>query len=77
MGSMFNRIKIMDYSVCSSYTQVMYVLPFGLEIDMWSLGCILGELYIGMPIFMGEDKKQMLSKVRGMGIVATLFVLFI
>jgi len=27
-------------------------------IDMWSLGCILYELYAGFPLFVGEDEKE-------------------
>ena len=27
-------------------------------VDMWSLGCILYELYVGFPIFAGEDEKE-------------------
>lgn len=27
-------------------------------IDMWSLGCILYEMYVGMPLFSGEDEKE-------------------
>jgi len=27
-------------------------------IDMWSLGCILYELFVGFPIFAGEDEKE-------------------
>jgi hypothetical protein len=28
---------------------------------MWSLGCILIELYIGVPIFPGESESEQLS----------------
>jgi len=30
-------------------------------IDMWSLGCILAELYTGYPIFPGENEQEQLS----------------
>ena len=30
-------------------------------IDMWSLGCILYELYVGFPLFAGEDEKEQMS----------------
>ena len=33
----------------------------GLAIDMWSLGCILSELFTGMPLFPGEDETDQLS----------------
>ena len=32
-----------------------------MAIDMWSLGCILAELYTGFPIFPGENEQEQLS----------------
>lgn len=32
-----------------------------MAIDMWSLGCILAELYTGMPIFPGENEASQLA----------------
>lgn len=43
--------------------QVMFGLPFGTEIDMYSLGCILAELYIGQPLLLGANKKEILTNV--------------
>ena len=37
-------------------------------IDMWSLGCILFEMHIGVPLFAGEDEKeqmQLIMSVKG------------
>lgn len=36
--------------------EIILGLNYGLEIDMWSFGCILAELYSGIPIFPGEDE---------------------
>ena len=41
----------------------MFGLPFGTEIDMWSLGCILAELYTGEPLFYGTNKEEILTEV--------------
>ena len=38
----------------------MLGIPFTTSIDMWSLGCILIELYIGIPIFPGESESEQL-----------------
>lgn len=32
-----------------------------MAIDMWSLGCILAELYTGYPLFPGENEQEQLS----------------
>lgn len=36
-------------------------LPYGTPIDMWSLGCILAELYTGYPLFPGENEVEQLA----------------
>lgn len=33
--------------------EVIMGLPYGCEIDMWSFGCILAELFMGYPLFPG------------------------
>jgi dual specificity tyrosine-phosphorylation-regulated kinase 2/3/4 len=32
-------------------------------IDMWSLGCILFEMHIGVPLFAGEDEKEQMQLI--------------
>ena len=39
-------------------------VPFSMEIDMWSLGCLLLELYIGRVAFTGHDKMDVMNRVR-------------
>ena len=34
---------------------------YGLPIDMWSFGCILVELYNGLPIFPGENEHEQIA----------------
>lgn len=31
-------------------------MNYHMAIDMWSLGCIMAELYTGYPIFPGENE---------------------
>jgi serine/threonine protein kinase len=35
----------------TSPLQVLYGLPFGTAVDVWSLGCVLVELYTGNALF--------------------------
>ncbi|XP_075212246.1 dual-specificity tyrosine phosphorylation-regulated kinase 2 isoform X3 [Lycorma delicatula] len=43
--------------------EVILGLPYGTSIDMWSLGCILAELYTGYPLFPGENEVEQLACV--------------
>jgi len=38
--------------------EVIFGIPYGVEIDIWSFGCIIAELFIGYPIFPGEDENE-------------------
>lgn len=35
--------------------------PYATPIDMWSLGCIMAELYTGYPLFPGENESEQLA----------------
>lgn len=48
--------------------EIMLGIRYTPAIDMWSLGCIMFELYIGRPLFAGEDEKeqmQCIMEVKG------------
>ena len=36
-------------------------MNYHMAIDMWSLGCIMAELYTGFPIFPGENEQEQLA----------------
>jgi len=43
-------------------------IPYTTGIDMWSFGCILFELFIGYPLFPGENETEhmaMMMEVKG------------
>lgn len=73
-----NSVKIIDFGSSCHVTERVYTyiqsrfyrspevilgMEYGLPIDMWSLGCILAELYTGTPLFVGEDEVTVLSKI--------------
>lgn len=41
--------------------EVILGMSYNMAIDMWSLGCILAELYTGFPIFPGENEQEQLA----------------
>lgn len=66
------RVKVIDFgsashvskAVCSTYLQSRYYrspevllgLPFCEAIDMWSLGCVIAELFLGWPLYPGSSE---------------------
>jgi serine/threonine protein kinase len=43
--------------------EVILGLPYTTAIDMWSLGCILVEMYTGEPLFSGTDQFDQIQKI--------------
>ncbi|CCJ28486.1 unnamed protein product [Pneumocystis jirovecii] len=62
-SSCFENEKIYTYIQSRFYRspEVILGLDYGISIDIWSLGCILAELYTGHPIFPGEDEHEQLA----------------
>ncbi|XP_063231512.1 dual specificity tyrosine-phosphorylation-regulated kinase 2 isoform X2 [Bacillus rossius redtenbacheri] len=71
-----SSIKVIDFGSSCYFHQRMYTyiqsrfyrspevilgLPYGTAIDVWSLGCILAELYTGYPLFPGENEVEQLA----------------
>ncbi|KAG5282586.1 hypothetical protein AALO_G00057630 [Alosa alosa] len=78
------RIKVIDFgsathvseAVCCSYLQsrfyrspeIILGLPFCEAIDMWSLGCVAAELFLGWPLYPGHseyDQVRYISETQG------------
>ena len=38
-------------------------VPFNESIDMWSLGCVLAELYLGWPLFPGACEYDQITYI--------------
>lgn len=61
----------MDMQTIYSYVQsrfyrspeVLLGLPYDASIDMWSLGCIIAELFIGLPVFPGQTQHNQVARI--------------
>lgn len=55
-SSCFEGEQVYSYIQSRFYRspEVMLGLRYGCAIDMWSLACILAELYTGYPLFPGQ-----------------------
>ncbi|KAI5853796.1 hypothetical protein BZA05DRAFT_425160 [Tricharina praecox] len=62
-SSCFENEKVYTYIQSRFYRspEVILGMSYGLPIDMWSLGCILAELFTGYPIFPGENEQEQLA----------------
>jgi len=62
-SSCYSHQRVYTYIQSRFYRspEVILGLPYGTPIDMWSLGCILAELYTGYPLFPGEDEIEQLA----------------
>lgn len=43
--------------------EIMFGIPYGYPIDMWSFGWVLAELYSGYPLFPGENEKEQIGYI--------------
>lgn len=43
-------------SVIFRAPEIILGLPFREAIDMWSLGCVIAELYLGWPLYPGSSE---------------------
>lgn len=44
--------------------EVILGCPYDRQIDIWSLGCVLAELFLGLPIFPGIDDYNQLCRME-------------
>ncbi|KAK6203171.1 serine-threonine protein kinase, PKA suppressor [Scheffersomyces amazonensis] len=64
----FTRQTIYTYIQSRFYRspEVILGLPYTESIDMWSLGCIVGELFLGLPMFPGTSEYNQMWKIVDM-----------
>ncbi len=64
-SSCFENQKLYTYIQSRFYRapEILLGMTYGIEIDMWSFGCIITELYTGIPIFPGENEKEQIGYI--------------
>lgn len=64
----FSRRAVYSYIQSRFYRlpEVILGLPYTELIDMWSLGCIVGELFLGLPMFPGALEYNQICKITKM-----------
>eukprot|EP01062_Namystynia_karyoxenos_P072419 TRINITY_DN6857_c0_g1_i3.p1 TRINITY_DN6857_c0_g1~~TRINITY_DN6857_c0_g1_i3.p1 ORF type:complete len:655 (+),score=202.07 TRINITY_DN6857_c0_g1_i3:124-2088(+) len=62
-SSCFDDERIYTYIQSRFYRspEVILGISYGRPIDSWSFGCILAELYTGLPLFPGENEMEQLA----------------
>ncbi|KWU44252.1 kinase-like protein, partial [Rhodotorula sp. JG-1b] len=62
-SSCFENEKVYTYIQSRFYRSPEVILGqnYHMSIDMWSLGCIMAEMYTGYPIFPGENEQEQLA----------------
>eukprot|EP01065_Artemidia_motanka_P050422 TRINITY_DN8620_c0_g1_i1.p1 TRINITY_DN8620_c0_g1~~TRINITY_DN8620_c0_g1_i1.p1 ORF type:complete len:551 (+),score=93.80 TRINITY_DN8620_c0_g1_i1:74-1726(+) len=62
-SSCFDDERVYTYIQSRFYRspEVILGISYGRSIDSWSLGCILAELYTGLPLFPGENEMEQLA----------------
>ncbi|KAK5601478.1 hypothetical protein CRENBAI_025677 [Crenichthys baileyi] len=54
---------------CGKAPEIILGLPFCEAIDMWSLGCVIAELFLGWPLYPGAseyDQIRYISQTQGL-----------
>lgn len=66
-SSCFTTDHLSSYVQSRSYRapEVLLGLPYGQKIDLWSLGCILAELWTGNVLFLNDSIVTLLARIVG------------
>ena len=61
----FENRTVYQYIQSRFYRSPEVVLgsPYGMPIDMWSLGCVVAELFLGLLLFPGASEYNLLSRI--------------
>lgn len=81
VDNQYSDLKIIDLGSSCYKNQIIYTyiqsrfyrapeiilgIPYDCKIDVWSLGCICVELFIGLPIFPGNSQYDQIRKIQNL-----------
>jgi len=56
--------------ICSRYYRAPELIlgqdKYGPYIDVWSIGCVIAEMFLGEPIFPGKSSKDQMIKIMNL-----------
>ena len=61
-STLYNYIQSRHYRA----PEIILGIPYNCAIDMWSFGCVAAELFLGIPLFPGENEYNQLIKIIDM-----------
>ncbi len=76
--SVCKKIKIVDFGVSTKIDEQIYTyvqsrfyrapevilrIPYTTKVDIWSLGCIIAELFTGEPLFPANSEQELLEYI--------------
>lgn len=53
---MYDDLFILVFVLLYRAPEILLGLPFCEAIDMWSLGCVIAELFLGWPLYPGSSE---------------------
>ncbi|AMD22492.1 HHL278Cp [Eremothecium sinecaudum] len=75
------ELKVIDFGSACEETRTIYTyiqsrfyrapeilmgIPYSTSIDMWSFGCIVAELFLGIPVFPGSSEFNQITRIVDM-----------
>ena len=61
---------------CCRAPEILLGINFSESIDMWSLGCVIAELFLGWPLYPGSSEYDQVVAIGQCLFSASLYAMF-